>query len=504
MTTTDSSPTTGSAAGAAPTAEAATTTAAAPSTAAAPASTDITCDIVVVGAGIAGLTAAERLREAGLDVRVVEARDRVGGRTEGGTFASGTAIELGGQWVGPGQDEVLALAKRLGLSTFTVYDEGASLLFAGGERTEGDDDTFGLGAESGQAFAALVELIDRTAATIDLGAPWESPDAVGLDRMTAAQWLDAHCADPGARAFMDTMLASILAAESEEYSALHMLFYLGSGGGLHRMMLTIGGAQESRVRGGTHQLSERLAERLGESVLLGEEVLRISGWDAAADSSETKHRGPGSVEVTTARRTLRCDRVIVAVPPAMGARMSFDPPLPALRDRAQSHMLPGDVIKFQVEYARPFWRDAGLSGTVLSLDHDVSLVYDNCIPDEDTGAVDRGILVAFVEGRHARAFHALDEDERARRVLEDLRVFFGEDAAAPTELLQRNWTEEPFTRGCYGGRFGTGLWTTVGAHLTAPSGRIHWAGAETAAVWNGYIDGAIRSGQRAAAEVVAE
>lgn len=462
------------------------------------AAAETVCDVVVIGAGIAGLTAAERLVDAGLDVRVVEARDRVGGRTEGGTFASGTAIELGGQWVGPTQDEALDLARRLGLETFTVHDEGVSLLFADGRRTEGDDDTFGLGPESARAFAELVALVDRTAEGIDREAPWDSPDADGLDRITAAQWLHAHCADAGARAFMDTMLASILAAESDEYSALHMLFYLGSGGGLHRMMLTIGGAQESRVRGGTHLLSERLAERLGDRVLLREEAERISGWEATGEAAP----GSGKAVVTTTRRTLRCDRVIVAVPPMMASRLSYDPPLPALRDRAQSHMMPGDVLKFQVEYPRPFWRDAGLSGTVLSLDHDVSLVYDNCVPDPHTGAVERGVLVAFVEGRHARAFHALDEAERTRRILDDLSVFFGEDAGRPAEVLQRNWTEEPYTRGCYGGRFATGLWTTVGAHLTAPCGRIHWAGAETAAVWNGYIDGAIRSGQRAAAEVV--
>src|SRR5699024_4488698 len=264
-------------------------------------------------------------------------------------------------------------------------------------------------------------------------------------------------------------------------------FYLGSGGGLHRMMLTIGGAQESRVRGGTHQLSERLAQRLGARVLLDEEVFRIAGWDGAAAADGGVGTGTGVVTVTTAHRTLRCDRVVVAVPPTMATRLAYDPPLPAGRDLAQSHMMPGDVLKFQVEYDRPFWREAGLSGTVLSLETDVSLVYDNCVPDSPAG-----ILVAFVEGRHARAFHDIGEQERARRIVDDLTVFFGDAAARPTEVLQRNWSEEPYTRGCYGGRFATGLWTTVGAHLAAPTGQIHWAGAETARVWNGYIDGAIR------------
>ena len=158
-------------------------------------------------------------------------------KRQGGRFASGTPIELGGQWVGPTQDEVLALAARLGLQTFTVHDDGASLLFADDERREGSDDTFGLGEESAAAFLEVLRLIDTTAAGLDLERPWLSPDAAALDRITAAQWLREHCADDGARDFTDTMLASIFAAESDEYSALHMLFYLGSGGGLHRICL---------------------------------------------------------------------------------------------------------------------------------------------------------------------------------------------------------------------------------------------------------------------------
>lgn len=451
---------------------------------------DTTVDVAIVGAGLAGLTAATELAKHGLDVVVLEARDRVAGRNENGTFSDGQSIELGGQWVGPTQDAVLKLAADLGLQTFTVHDEGESLLLYAGNRSRGDNDTFGLPPESAAEFSRLVELIDSTCATFDVERPWESPEARRLDAMTTAEWLTENCRDDLAREFLDVMLVTLLAAESEEYSALHFLFYMASGGGLHRLMITIGGAQEARILGGTHQLSERLAEDLGGAVRLEEEVVTIR-QQSEADTD-------GQVIIETVRGTHTAKRVIVAVPPTLAGRLRYDPPMPANRDALTQQIPAGDVIKFQAQYETPFWRDDDLSGEAFSLDHSVALTYDNCVPDSD-----RGILVGFVEGHHAKVFNELNEDERQHRILADLVDMFGPEAGEPIDFLQRNWKEEPFTRGCYGGRLGTGLWTHLGEHLCKPVGLIHWAGAETATVWNGYMDGAIRSGQRAAEEATA-
>lgn len=447
-------------------------------------------DVVVIGAGLSGLTAATQLTERGLDVRVLEARDRVAGRNEGGTFANGQPIELGGQWVGPTQDEVLKLIDQLGLETFTVYDEGQSLLAHNGKLSRGDDDTFGLPPSAAQELSRLIELIDTTCASFDLERPWESPEAQRLDKMTTSAWLDENCHDDLAREFLEVMLVTLLAAEAEEYSALHFLFYMASGGGLHRLMITIGGAQEARVLGGTHQISERLADRLGEAVQLNQEVVGISVEQGADDEERL-------VAVDTIYETVTAKRVVVALPPMLAGRLRYDPPMPANRDALTAQIPAGYVIKFQAMYETPFWREDGLSGEAMSLEHSVSLTYDNCVPDAD-----QGILVGFVEGHHAKAFNNIDEDERRQRILDDLVELFGPQAAEPIDFLQRNWNEEPFTRGCYGGRLGTGVWTHLGQHLREPVGPIHWASAETAAVWSGYMDGAVRSGQRAAEEVV--
>jgi monoamine oxidase len=440
-------------------------------------------DVVIVGAGLAGLTAAKHLRERGLDIEVIEARSRVAGRTEGGFLDDGTPVELGGQWVGPSQDAVLELVDELGLTTFQVYDSGDSLLIVDGQHWTGPEETFGIPEASLGEFRRILTAIDELSATVDLAAPWNTPEAGPLDHQTADAWLRTLTEDDVVLRFYQVMMVTLFAAETSEMSLLHFLFYMKSGGGPARLMATIGGAQDSRVEGGTHQICERLAERIGDRLRLNTPVHTIRQHD---DHVAVRYTDGG----------VDARHVIVTLPPTLAGRLTYDPAMPPHRDSLTQQIPAGTVIKYQIGYDRPFWRNNGQSGGVLSLDHPVSLVFDNCPPSGNPG-----VLVAFIEGDHARAAQNLSPQERRRLVLDNLVTYFGEQAAQPFDLAERNWSTEPYTRGCYGGRLGTGVWTTLGPALSQPVGRIHWACSETASIWNGYMDGAIRAGRRAADEL---
>ena len=444
-----------------------------------------TADVVVVGAGFAGLTAARRLQREGRSVIVLEARDRVGGRTVNHTFADGTIVELGGQWVGPTQDRVLALAEDLGVATFATYEAGDHLLAVDGEARRWQDETFGLSEEALIDVAETQAALEAIAATVPLEAPWEASGARELDAQTLESWLVAHMKTETGLRFWRMLVAALFSAETDQMSLLHFLFYIHSGGMVDTLVATGGGAQDSRLVGGTQAIALRAAQELGDAVRLGCPVHEIS-------------QDAGGVEVRHRHGRERGERVIVTVPPALAGRIDYSPPLPARRDHLTQQVPMGCVIKVQIRYPEPFWRQDGLSGFVLSLDDPVTVMFDNSPQD-----LRSGVLLGFLEGERATAASLIDAGERRELVLQCSAKYFGERALQPVEYVERDWSAEEYSRGCYGGRMGTGVWTRYAQALRQPVGRIHWAGSETSDVWNGYMDGAVRSGERAAAEALA-
>ncbi|UGS38932.1 flavin monoamine oxidase family protein [Capillimicrobium parvum] len=444
-----------------------------------------TADIVVVGAGLAGLTAARRLQQQGRRVVVLEARDRVGGRILNHTFADGTIVELGGQWVGPTQDRVLALAEELGLGTFPSYEAGDHILSVDGEARRWQDETFGLDEKALIDVAETQAALETLAATVPLDAPWDAPDARDLDAQTLESWLAAHMRTEHGLSFWRMLVPALFSAETDQMSLLHFLFYIRSGGMIDMLVATGGGAQDSRVTGGSQTIASRMAEQLGDAVRLGCPVHLI-------------RQDAGGVEVVHEHGGVRAERVIVAVPPALAGRIRYLPALPARRDHLTQQVPMGCVIKMQVRYDAPFWREDGLSGFVLSLDDPVGVMFDNSPED-----LRSGVLLGFLEGEHATAASLMEAGDRRELVLGCFAKHVGERALAPIEYVEQDWTAEEWSRGCYGGRMGTGVWTRYAQALREPVGRIHWAGAETSAVWNGYMDGAVRSGEQAAQEALA-
>lgn len=446
-------------------------------------------DVVVVGAGLAGLAAARRLTAAGRSVVVLEARHRVGGRTENGTLADGQWVELGGQWIGPGHDRMYALVDELGLSTVPLYNDGDLLLELLGRRGRMASNK---GAIPRLSPFALVDLgqglarFDRLAKRVDLDAPWLTADARRLDGQTFRTWIDRTLRTAAGRAYFQVVCEAVFAADPADVSLLHALMYARSNTDLETLVAVEDGAQQDRVAGGSALVAQRIADALGARVVLGDPV-------------RTVLQDPEGVEVQTkAGRSYRGRRAIVALPPTLAGRLEYHPPLPSRRDQLTQRVPAGSVIKMYLVYDRPFWRDEGLNGQVGSDRGPVKVTFDNTPP-----GYGRGILLGFLEGTEAREWADATPDERRHMFVEVATRHFGPRAAVPQEYLERDWMAEEHTRGCYGAHFAPGVWTAYGKALREPVGAIGWAGAEYAPEWNGYMEGAVRSGEAAADDVLA-
>jgi monoamine oxidase len=435
--------------------------------------------IVVVGAGISGLTAARKLRAAGKDVLVLEARERVGGRTYTADF-EGSPVDLGGQWIGPTQDRVHALVRELGIGTFPQHHAGKRLLELDGNIGEyrGTIPRVPIlhAIEAGLTLARLALLARR----VPLLEPWTTGR---WDDLSVDDWLHRNVRTSSARKLLQIGTEMIFAGDPRDVSFLFFLYYLHAGGGFTRLAEVRNGAQQDRLVGGAQELSRRMAAGLGDAVRLGFPISRV------------EHDARGVV-VSGERGEVRAEWAILALAPAMLSRIAFVPELPAARRDLHASMPMGSAMKCVVGYERAFWRERGLTGEALSDAGPCRAFFDDC----DAGG-GHPALLGFVMAEETRRFGAKPLDERRAAVVAELVRLFGADAARPTAYVDHDWTQERWSGGCYVGLMAPGTMTRVGRALREPVGRIHFAGTETATRWMGYFDGAVEAGERAAAAV---
>lgn len=439
-------------------------------------------DVIVVGAGMAGLKAAQELVAKGRSVIVVEAKERVGGRLKYGEVA-GRAVDLGGQWVGPRHTSLLGEAKRLGIELYQQYDDGKTVLQLLGKVTEFTGDVPKMPTLALLELARLQARWERDMKAVPADAPWRAAKAAEWDAMTLESWIMRNVHTAAAREFARLVPRGAWAAEARQVSYLWFMDALRGSDGLAHLSTVKGGVLDGKFKGGMHQIARRMAEELGDRVVLGAPVAAIS-------------QDEGGVRVQSAKGEFTARHVIVAGPPGPASRIHFAPHLPAARDGLQQRMPMGSIIKVVVAYAQPFWRQLGFSGQVATDDDTLGLVYDDT---QDTGP---GVLLCFIEGRHALELSAAGKQERRRRVIASLVRFFGAQAETAIAYEDNDWLTEPYTHG-YVGHMPPGVMTRYGAALREPCGRIHWAGTETSVEWPGHIEGALRSGIRAAGEVAA-
>ncbi len=438
-------------------------------------------DVLVVGAGLAGLAAARGLKAGGKSVRVLEARARVGGRTWTETLGGGD-FDFGGQWIGPGQPRMSALVEEFGLSTAPTYHDGKKVFDLRG-RVSTYRGTIPRAAPWTLIGAQLVLWkLERLCRTVDVADPWTSPRAAEYDADTLESWLRRNTWNRDVRAMVNSAARVIFGSDISELSLLHFLWYVHSGGGLQKLIDTHGGNQDTRIDAGAQAFCDGMAKDV--DVVLEAPVRAIEQDEAG-------------VKVHTDAGEFTADRIVVAVPPPLADRIRYTPALPTLRDQLTQRVGMGATIKCFALYDTPFWREAGYSGEGVSTDGPVVVCFDAVT------ASGQAALVGFVVGAPARGWAERPAEERKALVLDTFARWFGEAAKSPTDYAEADWAAEPWSAGAPIATFPPGTLSVFGPALREPVGRIHWAGTETAMESTGFMEGAVESGDRVAEEILA-
>jgi monoamine oxidase len=444
-------------------------------------------DFCVVGAGFAGLTAARRLMDAGRTVVVLEARDRVGGRVWGHPFYDDAKIDVGGTWIGGGAERLYGLVKEAGLQSYPTFDDGDSVLVLDGKVQRYTGTLPKIDLFSLAVLGLTIKRLDWMTSQLPLDEPWRSSKARGWDKQSAAGWIDSPFNVPSktARLFMRQMIAGFFAANPAEVSLLSVLVLARGAGSLEYSSMVKGGADEALVEGGMHLVAEYLAGKVGDAVQLNSPVRSIK-------------QDADGVQVLSDGGAVHAKRVIVTTPPILASQINYEPALPHDHGYLLQRYPPGTIMRAVVGYDEPFWRKDGLTGETLAPGHACAFSID-----QSPKSGEMGVISIYSSGPPALRMANLEAAERRKIFLDALTARLGPKAASPVHYIEANWSDEPWSQGGMIGHYPPGVLTTYGQNIRQPVGRIHWAGTETATRFHGLIEGAIRSAERAADEVLA-
>ena len=442
-------------------------------------------DVVIIGAGLAGLQAALNIQQAGKTVRVLEARDRIGGRTLSQPVGDAT-FDLGGQWLGPGQHRVSRLVAQAGLHTFPTFHSGKKILNNDGQISTYDSSIPSISPINLVVLQLALMRVEHERKKIPLTAPMRAPRAAELDNTTVETLKRKLIPTRGVRAIFDAATRVIFGAEPAELSLLHFLTYLNAGGGLLKLSEIEGGAQQDRFVEGAQALSHYLADQLDNKPVTQFPVRKI-------EQLKTKvviHSDTGKVSAK---------RVVMAIPPNLAGKIDYTPSMPTSRTRLTQGTNMGQTIKCIATYDEAFWRTKGFSGEVVATQGPITVIFDNTSFDGKQPA-----LLAFLVGQEGRRWSEQSDEHRKQMVLANFAKYFGREALQPTHYVEKDWSKEDWSLGCPTASPSLGVWTTSAHALREPVGRIHFAGTETATEWMGFMEGALESGERAASEILRE
>ncbi|CAN7997060.1 unnamed protein product [Ixodes hexagonus] len=450
--------------------------------------------VIIIGGGLSGLSAAKLLTEQGVDVIVLEARDRVGGRTHTVKNDVVEWVDLGGSYVGPTQNHILRLSHELGVGNYKIFADLKSIHYSGGRAYVFDTTWAEFGFWSPLAWFDInyvMHKMDKMMEEIPAKEPWSSPHAEEWDAMTLQSFFEKETWTKHALCYLTSLSQVNLATEPGQVSLLWALWYIKCCGGNRRINGIVNGAQERKFKGGSMVVSEKLHELLGERVHLDTQVC-----DLVQDETGVIVR---VIDGSPRRPLSQADHAIIAIPLPMQLKIHYEPPLPPLRNQLIQRSPVGSAIKINVYYSTPFWREKGYNGGVSSCHQELcfNFVTDDCRPGFSLAA-----LTVFVIGNNALTLQEMSREERRELVAADLAKVYGcDEACNPVHYEEKNWLQEQYSGGCYVSTFPTGVISRFGKTIREPFHKVYFAGTESATTWPGYMDGAVQAGERAAREV---